>query len=105
MEGNQNKLQIDLLFNCFIPQNSTKSSIEKCLNSHVCKTTEICNYLASRTRIHKVILVSSIYSQNYGYVSEEDGQINLRPLGYNPGEITSLTKLKETLSDIFSTNY
>lgn len=36
-------------------------------------------------KVSKVILISSIYSQNFGYVTESDGQINRQPLGYSPG--------------------
>lgn len=39
-------------------------------------------------------MVSSIYSQNFGYISESDGQINTQPLGYLPQNIITLKKLR-----------
>ncbi len=39
-------------------------------------------------------MVSSLYTQNFGYVSESDGQLNTQPLGYLPQNMISPSKLK-----------
>jgi predicted GNAT superfamily acetyltransferase len=56
--------------------------VESFLKSHVLNTINICKYLNNKFNIGKLIGLSSIYSQNYGYVTESDGQINIQPLGY-----------------------
>ena len=82
------------MFNCHIPQDFTRSSIETCLNSHVWKAREICTYINDNFKVGKLILVSSLYCQNYGYISETDKQINLQPLGYSLKDKLSTSKLK-----------
>jgi hypothetical protein len=85
---------IDILFNCHIPCDFTRSNIEHCLNSHIWKAKQFSQFLNGRYSIEKLVLISSLYSQNYGYVSESDAQVNLQPLGYLPKELVSPAKLK-----------
>lgn len=44
--------------------------------------------------VGKIVMLSSLYCQNYGYVSESDGQLNTQPLGYQPQNMASPAKLK-----------
>lgn len=65
-------------------------------------TKRICKNLLNRLNISKLIGLSSIYSQNYGFVTESDGQISTQPLGYNSQNMATPEKLKQDLSDIFT---
>jgi predicted GNAT superfamily acetyltransferase len=81
-EEGGNKLGVDVVFNCYVSQDFTRNTVESFLKSHVLNTINICKYLNNKFNIGKLIGLSSIYSQNYGYVTESDGQINIQPLGY-----------------------
>ena len=58
------------------------------------KTKQICQFLCSNINIIKTIMVSSIHSQNFGYVAESDDTPIAQPLGYMPEDLISSAKLK-----------
>lgn len=98
-------MTLDIVFNCHIPQDFTRNTIETCLNSHIWKSRNICKFLNNNFSIGKLVMVSSLYSQNYGFVSESDGQLNTQPLGYLPQNMTTPAKLRQDLADIFTSDY
>ena len=62
-------VKVDILFNCHIPQDFTRDTIQSCLDSHVWKSRAICTHLKTLMSIDKIVMVSSLFCQNYGYVS------------------------------------
>ena len=96
---------IDVLFNCYLPEDFTRVGVDKCLDSHVWRTKIICDHLNSHCpSVGSLVTVSSIYCQNPGYISEGETLKNKRNqnIQYCPPDLVTKEKLHEALQDVFS---